>query len=55
MVPSSCTSIRSAAGLFGRPGIVIIEPAIATRKPAPADTYASLIFILYPVGRPRSF
>ena len=41
MTPFSSTSIRSAAGDFGRPGIVIISPVSATRKPAPAETRSS--------------
>ena len=38
MIPSSFTSTRSAAGFFGKPGIVITVPVIATTNPAPADT-----------------
>ena len=37
--PSSSTSIFSAAGTFGKPGIVMMSPVRATRKPAPADTF----------------
>ena len=36
----------SAAGILGSPGIVIILPAIATTKPAPAFKLTSLIVIL---------
>ena len=38
MTPLSSTSMRSAAGDFGRPGIVMISPVSATMKPAPALT-----------------
>ncbi len=40
-------SICSAAGTLGNPGIVIIFPANATTKPAPAFKLISLIVILY--------
>ena len=48
-------SINSAAGFLGNPGISMIVPAIATRKPAPADNLTSLIVILNPVGHPNRF
>ena len=48
-------SINSAAGFLGNPGISMTVPAIATRKPAPADNLTSLIVILNPVGRPNRF
>jgi len=48
----SSTSILSAAGCSGSPGIVITVPVIATTKPAPADTYTSRIFTLNPEGLP---
>ncbi len=35
ITPSSSTSILSADGAFGKPGISIISPANATTKPAP--------------------
>ena len=35
MLPPASTSIRSAAGRSGRPGIRTISPVRATRKPAP--------------------
>ena len=38
--------MRSAAGTFGSPGIVIIAPGIATTNPAPALTYTSLTLAL---------
>ena len=42
-------SISIAAGLFGRPGMVIIG-TIATKDPAPAFTRISLIGKVKPVG-----
>ena len=36
-------SIRSAAGDFDKPGIVMISPVNTTTKPAPAETFTSLI------------
>ena len=53
MTPFSSTSIRSAAGDFGRPGIVIILPVSATRKPAPAETRISRTVTVKPSGAPR--
>ena len=50
--PSSSMSMSRAAGLDGRPGIVIIEPQIATTKPAPALRRNSLIGRLNPLGAP---
>ena len=38
ITPVSSTSILSAAGFFGSPGMVIIAPVSTTTKPAPADT-----------------
>ena len=35
--PVSSTSILSAAGTFGSPGMVMISPVRATMKPAPAE------------------
>ena len=46
------TSILSAAGTFGRPGIVKIEPVKATIKPAPAEILTSFIVISKSVGAP---
>ena len=37
ILPVSSTSILTAAGTFGRPGIVMIAPVRATMKPAPAE------------------
>src|SRR5574343_935019 len=45
-------SIRSAAGAFGKPGMVIMSPAMATMKPAPLAKRTSLISTLCPVGAP---
>ena len=39
--PSGPTSIASAAGTFGRPGIVMISPQIATTNSAPAESRTS--------------
>ena len=36
IVPSASTSMRSAAGRSGRPGIRTMSPVRATRNPAPA-------------------
>ena len=38
-MPSSVTSIFSAAGTFGKPGIVMISPVSATTNPAPAEIF----------------
>src|SRR5947207_16003618 len=51
MVPSDATSTPSALGLRGRPGMVVMAPASATRKPAPAQILTSLMVILKPRGR----
>ena len=39
MRPFSSTSIISAAGTLGRPGMVMMSPVSATTKPAPAETF----------------
>jgi hypothetical protein len=39
--PSGLTSIASAAGTLGRPGIVMISPQIATTNSAPAESRTS--------------
>ena len=54
MTPFSSTSIASAAGLFGRPGIVIMLPISATTKPAPADRRTLFTVMVKPSGAPRS-
>ena len=46
-------SIFSAAGTFGRPGIVIMSPVSATMKPAPAETLRLRTVIVNPSGAPR--
>ena len=48
----SSTSIRSAAGDFGRPGMVMISPVRATRKPAPAETFRFRTVTVKPSGAP---
>ena len=50
--PFSSTSIRSAAGTFGNPGMVMISPVRATRKPAPADTFRFRTVTVKPRGAP---
>ena len=51
--PSSFTSMPSAAGTFGNPGIVIIVPVMATTNPAPAETQTSRMWNGKPSGLPR--
>src|SRR5262249_49168379 len=41
MRPSAPTSIESAAGTRGRPGMVMISPQIATTNSAPAESRTS--------------
>ena len=50
--PFSSTSIFSAAGAFGSPGIVIISPVSATRNPAPALTFKFRTVTVNPLGAP---
>src|SRR3954463_15545450 len=52
IAPFADTDIPSAAGTFGNPGIVMMSPALATTKPAPAEPYTSLTVIRKPVGLP---
>ena len=47
-------SILSAAGDFDKPGIVMISPVNTTTKPAPAETFTSLIGTSKPLGRQRN-
>ena len=54
MLPSSSTSMFSAAGTFGRPGIVMMAPVLATTKPAPAETPSSRTVIRKPSGAPSA-
>ena len=39
ILPFSSTSIFSAAGTLGRPGMVRMSPVRATMNPAPAETF----------------
>ena len=52
MRPFSSTSIRSAAGTLGSPGMVMMSPVRATRKPAPADTLMFRTVTVKPRGAP---
>ena len=52
MTPFSSTSIFSAAGTRGRPGMVMISPVSATTKPAPAETFAYLMVTVKSSGAP---
>ena len=44
----------TAAGTFGSPGILMISPLIATRKPAPVLGIKSLIVTVNPLGLPSN-
>ena len=46
--------MASAAGFFGRPGIVMREPQTKTTKPAPAARRTSRTSTTWPDGAPRS-
>src|SRR4029434_2797490 len=50
--PSAVTSIESAAGTLGRPGMVMISPQIATTNSAPADSRTSRTGITWALGAP---
>src|SRR5215218_4466598 len=50
--PSAPTSIESADGTLGKPGIVMISPQIATMNSAPAESRTSRTGMLKPVGAP---
>ena len=52
MRPFSSTSIFSAAGTRGRPGIVMMSPVSTTTKPAPAETFTFLTVTVKPSGAP---
>ena len=54
MFPSSSTSIFSAAGTLGSPGIVMMSPVSATTNPAPADTRSARTVISKSVGAPSN-
>ena len=53
--PSSVTSILTAAGTFGSPGMVIISPESATTNPAPALTLTLRMVSVKPSGAPSFF
>ena len=52
MTPRSSTSMRSAAGTLGRPGMVMMSPVRATMKPAPAEILRLRTVTVKPVGAP---
>ena len=52
MTPFSSTSMFSAAGTLGRPGMVMMSPVSTTTKPAPAETFTFCTLMRKPVGAP---
>src|SRR5437660_6178891 len=50
--PSAPTSIESAAGTLGSPGMVMISPQIATTNSAPAESRTSRTVTVWPSGAP---
>src|SRR5207302_6255161 len=50
--PSAPTSMLSAAGTLGRPGMVMISPQIATTNSAPADSRTSRTLMTWSTGAP---
>jgi len=48
----SFSFIESAAGILGKPGIVIISPQMTTINSAPLESLSSLIGTLCPEGAP---
>src|SRR5262249_39359551 len=52
ILPSVPTSMASAAGTLGRPGIVMISPQIATMNSAPAESRTSRTVTTWSVGAP---
>ena len=46
ILPSGPTSMASAAGTLGRPGIVMISPQMATTNSAPAESRTSRTLIV---------
>ena len=50
--PSLSTSIFSAAGTLGRPGMVMMSPVRATMNPAPALTFRFRTVTVKPSGAP---
>ena len=55
MTPSLSIFIPSAAGILGKPGILIISPRIGIMNPAPAANSNSRTVTLKPVGLPIFF
>ena len=55
ITPFASTSIFSAAGRFGRPGIVMMSPVSATMKPAPAEILRLRTVISKFFGAPSFF
>ena len=54
MRPSSSTSMFTADGTFGNPGMVMMSPQIITTNSAPAARRTSRTFTTCPEGAPRS-
>src|SRR5205085_4646748 len=52
MRPSAPTSIVSAAGTLGSPGMVMISPQIATTNSAPAESRTSRTLMVWSLGAP---
>ena len=52
ILPSVPTSIESAAGTRGRPGMVMISPQIATTNSAPAESRTSRTLMVWSLGAP---
>src|SRR5579862_7441916 len=52
ILPSGLTSIASADGTLGRPGMVMISPQITTTNSAPAESRTSRIGMVKSVGAP---
>src|SRR5437764_2033272 len=52
ILPSALTSILSAAGTLGRPGMVMISPQTATTNSAPAANRTSRTLTTWSVGAP---
>lgn len=48
------SSIFTAAGTLGRPGIVMIAPVKGTTKLAPAERLTSRMVMVNPVGAPKT-
>src|SRR5205807_7076860 len=52
ILPSAPTSMASAAGTLGSPGMVMTSPQIATTNSAPADSRTSRTFTTWSLGAP---